>query len=211
MAPPDVLAYCWSMTWLMKRLLPPLLALLVLAACAPALQNGRAALVLINGPMEERVPGLAEDFQTLLERDPAAPLYRFAAPAAVRFQEVRRDMHGRRAPLQAAFIARNLGAEYAVMVGAPRYERRAKTILTPLGEQRLVTTAVRLEVTIIDPETAAVMFRQRSGLRLATRLEPAHKPLVEEARDPDLLDMRRGLLRDLAPPTVAELSFLLAP
>ncbi len=195
----------------MRRLFSLLFLVVLAAACAPALEDGRAGLALINGPMEQRVPGLAEDFQVLLEREPAAHLYRFVFPASVRFQEVRRDMFGRRAPLQAAFIARNLGAEYAVMVGAPKYERHAKTIFTPLGEQRLVTTAVRLEVNIIDPESAEVIFSQQSALQLASRLESAQQPLVEEARDPDLLRMRRGLLRELAPPTVAELTLLLAP
>lgn len=187
-----------------------LVFLALLASCAPAFQDGRQAVVLINAPTEHRVFGLAEEFQALLERDPASSLYRFAFPASVRFQETHRDMFGNRALRQAAFIARNLSGRYAVLVGAPRYERKASLILTPLGEQRLVATEVTIAVVIVDPDTAGILFTQE-GRAVATRLESARRPLIAKAQDPDLLSLRQRVLRELVLPTSTQLAILLSP
>lgn len=182
--------------------------LLLLAACAPSAENARPGVVLINGPTEHQVLALADEFQPLLEGDRAHG-YRFVFPASARFQETHRDMFGTRAPRQASLIARNLGARYAIMVGAPVYTRDVRVVQSPLGDSRLVTSAVTVEVSIIDPEGAETVYREHAG-GVASRLETTRQPLVSERDDPDLRRLRQAALAELAPGTAAELNRLLA-
>ncbi len=195
------------MTRLLRFLLLFVMLVVLLAACAPAAGDARTAVVLVNAPAEHRVSGLAESLQGLLERDPAAGLYRFAFPASARFQETHRDMFGRRAPRQAYLIARNLGARYAVMVAAPVYHREATLLHSPLGESRLVTTAVTVEVSIVDEGGEGILFQTRAG-GVASRLESARRPLVAEEDDPDLRRLRERAVAELAPATAARLAGL---
>lgn len=197
------------MTPCLLRTLCLALGLALVSACAPAADDPRTALVIVNAPAEQRVPGLAESLQRALEREEAAALYRFAFPASARFQETHRDMVGRRALRQADLIARNLGARFALMVGAPRYRREVATITSPLGDSRLVKSAVTLEVSLVAEGGAGILFQRRAG-GAASRLEPARQPLSTEEDDPDLRRLREGALAELAPEVAALLTELLA-
>ena len=99
-----------------------LLTFVLLTGCVPQLEDTGPSVALINAPAEGRISGLADKLESrLTQQGPLA--YDFTSSSRVRFGETHRDMSGSRAALQAAFIARTYGAEWAVMIGAPTYER----------------------------------------------------------------------------------------
>lgn len=179
----------------------------LVAACAPAV-DGLPEITVINAPAEMRVAPLAEELEQALAEDPFAAPFRFTSSRPVRWQEVRREMHRDRAPLQAAFIARNLGGAYAVMVGAPTYEREVRELF---GDLREVAATVQVRAQVVDPETAEVIARFDSRTFRSSRLEPAVKDLPDVHDDPDVRDARHEALRDIAMPLATELANLVSP
>jgi hypothetical protein len=140
-----------------------LATLLLLAGCAPALKSGKPSVAVINAPTEARVPGLAESLQGLLAKTPEASAYTFSTDAAVRFQETHRDMTAGRAPLQAAFIARSLGAAYAVMAGAPHDTHIVSHSFAGTKLRLTLELSGRAQAQIVDPESAKILDTFRSS------------------------------------------------
>jgi hypothetical protein len=183
--------------------------LLLLTACMPQLARG-PEVVLINAPSDQRVTGLAEGLEQAVLDQAAPGEISFVRGNAVRFQETHRDMAGSRSPLQAAFIAQALGADFAVTVAAPLYTRTVDEDLGVLGNKRLVHSEVKLAAAIVDPTTAAVLNRFETPTYIFERIESDEKPLVDEADDPDLQAGLKNGLRYLGRPVATELAVLLS-
>lgn len=183
----------------------------LLTACAPGAEDGRPEVTVINGPTEARVEGLARELEHLLREHGGGQSYRFTSASPVRFQETHRDMYGARALLQAAFISRALGSDYALLVGAPTYEREVREVEDWFGKSRLVDIRVRLRASIIDPVTAEEVAVFTSRTVHAKRVESARKPLVPLKDDADLRRARADALASMAPAVAAELEVLMVP
>ncbi len=196
------------------RTLAFLLLLFVLAACVPAVTTAepdKPTVALINAPTELRVDVLADELELALRADPASAAYDFSRSFSVRFQETHRDMYRSRAPLQAAFIARVLGADYAVMIAAPLYEREVKLLDFPFAGKRKINITVELQAQIVDPETALVLASFRSPEIRTLRIESVDLPLLSKEDDPDFERAREEALQDLAMPLATELAILVLP
>lgn len=165
------------------------IVLFLLTACVPQTQGDAGpSVAVINAPADFRVEGLADELQNELQRSSAPNIYSFVSRNRVEFQETHRDMAGSRSPLQAAFIARAFGAEYAVTIGAPVFEREVDEFTFFDTLKREITTEVQLEAVIIDPVTAEPLATYTSGVYKGFRIEtvPEDEELVEESEDPDL-------------------------
>ena len=165
------------------------IVLFLLTACVPQTQGDAGpSVAVINAPADFRVEGLADELQNELQLSSAPNVYSFVSRNRVAFQETHRDMAGSRSPLQAAFIARAFGAEYAVTIAAPIFEREVDEFTFFGTLEREVTTQVQLEAVIIDPVTAEPLATYTSGVYKGFRIEtvPEDEELVEESEDPDL-------------------------
>ncbi len=136
--------------------------------------------------------------------------YTFTASSKVRFAETHRDMSGSRAALQAAFIARTYGAEFAVMIGAPTYEREVLEFTFFKTLKRKIISQVQLEVIIIDPVTAEPLFSYASQLYSAVRVETIDGEIIEKSRDPDINDLIDRALADIVPVVGQDVNTLFA-
>lgn len=180
---------------------------LVLASCVPQLEDTGPSVAIINAPAEARITGLADKLEArLLQSGPLG--YDFTISSRVRFAETHRDMGGSRAPLQAAFIARTYGAEWAVMIGAPTYTREVLEF-TLLGTlKRKIFSQVQLEVKIVDPVTAEVMSTYGSKLYTSVRVETVDGELIEKDEDPDVQALIDKALVDIVPVVKQDLDTL---
>jgi len=105
--------------------------------------------------------------------------------------------------LQAAFMAQVFGADLALMVAAPRYER----VVEPLfGDLVRVLVEVQVEASLVDPDTAAVVARYRSSPVRLEELMSRRAAQREEAEDVLRGEARRQALAELAPWLAAELA-----
>jgi hypothetical protein len=187
------------------------IVLFCLTACVPQIQGDtRPSVAVINAPTDFRVEGLADKLETELKRNSAPNSYSLVSRSRVAFQETHRDMAGSRAPLQAAFIARLFGAEYAVTIGAPVFEREVDEFTVFGTLKREITTEVQLEAVIVDPVTANVLATYTSqkyqGSRVETVLED--EELVEESEDPDLQTEIQRALNEITPGVATDLELL---
>lgn len=181
------------------------LSVFLLAACVPQVELGPRAIV-VGGPTEYRASGLADIFQAQL-RDLSSPSeLGFVGRGATAFQETHRDMYGVRAARQTAIIARSVGAEMAVLVGAPILRRKVSEVRagTP---KRIVNTAVQIRVFLLDPATADIIATYDSRRYDTVRLE-VNQDLVAEDDDPDLLASLLRATRELAPAVASDLALL---
>lgn len=188
------------------RLLAFLLVPLAVVACAPVATGDGPVLAVINAPAESRVPWLADAFEARVADRAGAAGVRFASSAAVRFEETHRDFFRSRAPLQAAFLARRVGADLAGMLGAPVFERQVQVE----DGERMVRAEVKLEMIFVDPRDAAVVGRMPSRLVSGWRSEPASRELPDPEDDPLLRALAEEALEDLAPHAFALAVDLLA-
>jgi hypothetical protein len=187
------------------------IVLLLLTACVPQSQGDTGpSVAVINAPADFRVEGLAEKLETELERNTAPNVYSFVSRSRVAFQETHRDMAGSRSPLQAAFIARAFGAEYAVTIGAPIFEREVDEFTFFGTLKREITTEVQLEARVIDPVTADVLATYTSQRYQGTRVEtvPEDEELVKKDEDPDLQTEIQRALQEIAPGVATDLELL---
>ncbi len=187
------------------------LVVLSLTACVPQIgQDFGPSIAVVAAPTDFRVEGLADKFQSELGRNSAPSVYSLVSRSRVAFQETHRDMAGSRAPLQAAFIARVFGAEYAVMIAAPVFEREVDEFRVFGVLKREIATKVQLEVVIVDPVTAEVISTYTSGVYQGFRIEtvPADEEFVEESKDPDLqLEIERAL-NEITPGVATDLELV---
>ena len=190
-----------------------LLSAVLLSACVPQTQNSSGKSVAVVGaPAESRVEGLADTFQRQLERSSAPGAYGFVSRSRTSFQETHRDMAGSRAALQAAFTARTFGAEYAVMIAAPVFEREVDEFRAFGTLKREIATRVQLEAVIIDPITAEPLSTYTSGVYQSYRVEtvPEDEQLVEESKDPDLIAEIERALNEITPGVATDLELLVS-
>jgi hypothetical protein len=196
----------------MKRFLFLLLLTgLVVTACVPQTQaDSRPSVAVVGAPADFRVEGLADKFQAQLERSSAPNVYSFVSRNRTSFQETHRDMAGSRAPLQAAFTARAFGAEYAVMIAAPVFEREVDEFTAFGTRKREITTEVQLEAVVIDPVTSEPLSTYTSRVYQGYRVEtvPDDEELVEESEDPDLQAEIGRALNEIVPGVATDLELL---
>lgn len=178
------------------------LLLLVLAACVPGARIAEGpSVIVVNGPRENAVPDLADALERLMQAQTDCCLFELQWSQPVRAQERQRDLYGYRAWIAAAGMARNLGADWALLIGSHGYERT----VTQHGDQLhiTVTTGVRLHVTDGTGGQLA-MFGSRQ-LR-AERTQPAAQELVSEGNEPLLVSLASEALADVAGQAVSWLN-----
>ena len=193
----------------MKRIMAWTMLIILLNACVPVVETG-PKVALINAPADQRVEGLADELERAILRQSAPGEVAFVARNKVRFQETHRDMAGSRSALQAAFIARAFGAEYAVTVGAPVYTRTVKEGKGLFKNKRFIHLEVKLQASFIDPASAEISDVLESPLYVADRIESLDEPIVAMEDDPDLKRNLEQATFFLSRPLATRIAILLA-
>lgn len=186
--------------------LAALLAALALAACAPSARDETRPLVAImNAPAQSAVRGAAEIVQDVLFADEGRT-FDLVSSFTMRFLESHTDLFHSQAAPSAARIARNQGADLAVMVGAPVLERDVS--LSRDEASRLVDVSLALEAQVVDPETAAVVQTLRTRTHQGSRVEANDVPLPDPSDDITVQALLEDAAPELARSLAAELPFL---
>lgn len=178
----------------------------LMSACVPQTEN-RYQVAVINAPTENRIIGLAEQLEKSLIRNGYSG---FTDSGRVRFIERNREMHGYRAILASAQVARTVGAEYAVYVGAPIYERAVEEIV-PNGsfiKVLHISSRLQLEAVIVDPRNGEVVASFSSNKYFAERIVPIDAKVPAKDADPDIQSMINAALNEIAPAIANNLSAL---
>jgi hypothetical protein len=178
----------------------------LLGSCAPVAtrQAEGPSVALINAPAEDRVSPAADALQPKVESVPGCCGFSFVRSRPVRFQETHRDFFGSRAAPSSAALARNLGAELAVMVGAPLFERTARNV----DGAREVRGRVQFRATVVDADSGESLGTVGSLTFRDFRLVGEDEPLPELDEDPTMLALMDEALSDLAPHLAALLQDL---
>jgi len=190
-----------------RRPLPlALAALLALAACAPAARDqSRPVVAVLNAPAQSAVRGAAELVHDVLMADEGRS-FDLVSAFTMRFLESHTDLFHSQAAPSAARIARNQGADLAVMVGAPVLQREVS--LSRDERSRRVDVSLALEAQVVDPETAAVVQTLRTRTHQGSRVEANDAPLPDPARDVTVQALIEQAAPELARSLAAELPFL---
>lgn len=189
------------------RILMSILLLLTLAACLPAPEEKplQPVVALVNAPADQRVGTVADALQEEIARMEDCCPFSFTRTQPVRFQETHRNMYGSRAPVSSAALARNLGAELAVMASAPRFERTVEES----SAGTWVHGTVQLRAVVLSADrgdslggVGSLVFRARRPVGEDEALpdiedDPTMSALVEEAAA-DLAPHLAAVLSDLA-------------
>ena len=154
------------------------------------------------------MPGLANLFQVALQGLSSQSDLGFVSRNRSAFQETHRDFYSSRAPLQAAFTAQAFGAELAVTVGAPLFERHVSVVGGFGARKRLVRVSARLRAMIYDAATAELLSTHDSRRYDAVRVEPADEDLVELEDDPDVASVLIRGVTDISPGVATDLALL---
>ncbi len=182
---------------------------ILFTACIPQSQSSAYQVAVINAPTEARVVGLAERLEASLASNAYSG---FTSSQRLRFIERSREMHSYRAVLSSAQIARTVGAEYALFVGAPVYERQIEEI-TPVGSLIKVlhiSTKLQLEAVIVDPVTAKEIARYSSHSYIGERIVPLDAKIPNKEDDPNIKEAIRNALADISPSLARQLQSLRA-
>lgn len=186
--------------------LAALLAALALVACAPSARDETRPLVAImNAPAQSAVRGAAEIVQDVLFADEGRT-FDLVSSFTMRFLESHTDLFHSQAAPSAARIARNQGADLAVMVGAPVLERDVS--LSRDEASRRVDVSLALEAQVVDPETAAVVQTLRTRTHQGSRVEANDVPLPDPSDDITVQALLEDAAPELARSLAAELPFL---
>lgn len=189
----------------MKRIALIAAGLVLLAGCMPAAQvsgmETEPVAIVVNGPREFAVPGLADALEQEMRSLPHCCGFDIHWSQPVRAQERQRDMYSHRAFSSTGSIARNLRAGWAVLAGANDYVREVTEIGSRLEIH--VTAGVRLYITD-DQGNELARFDSRS--LQARRWQPADRELVSEGREPLLQELTEELLPEVAAPAVSFLN-----
>lgn len=178
----------------MKRIILYLLLTLGLIACAPQL-NTKAQLVILNGPADYYVPGVAKQLSNKLKTTNPNPSYSIVRSSRTEFAETHRDMFGSRANPSASLIANTYGAEFAILIGAPLFERN----INKNDQNQKIYTKVQLEVRIIDPVTQQTLANYASPLFYDVRTEALDAELPEIKDDPDIQKLIKQGIKEISP------------
>ncbi|MEX2535831.1 MAG: hypothetical protein WD273_09575 [Trueperaceae bacterium] len=178
----------------------------LLASCVPALEDETAGtqVALINAPAGVRVSFIADALQEQVLEVAGCCEFSFTRSQPVRFQETHRDMFGSRAAPQSASLARNLGAQLAVMAGAPLFER---TVNSADGG-REIHGSVELRAIVIDAASARQLATVGSLTFTASRFASENEPLPELEQDPIMVELGHRAVANLAPHLAAVLEDL---
>lgn len=173
-----------------------LLALLV--ACAPAAgtEPSQPVVALVNAPADDRIDEIAGALQQEVEGVPGCCRFSFTRTDPVRFQETHRDLFGSRAPGNTAALARNLGAEFAVMASAPTFER---SVLAEDDAVRELEGEVQIQATVLDAETGRSLGTVNSLAFRRSWTADASASLPEPEEDPEMLMLVEEAVADIAP------------
>lgn len=172
--------------------------LVLLAACAPTVETepDRPVVALINAPADQRVSEIAGALQEEVLAVPGCCRFSFTRTAPVRFQETHRDLFGSRAPGNAAALARNLGARFAVMASASRFER---TVLEEDDAVRELEGEVQIQATVLDAQSGESLGTVNSFAFRRSWTTDASADLPEAEEDPKMLALVDEAVADLAP------------
>lgn len=193
-----------------------MLLLVLLGACAPGVSAdvtaaGRAAgegdkVVLINGPTEERLPGLADQLEAQLRKLPDCCAFAFQWSVPVRNQEGQRDLYGVRAPLQAAYLARNLGDRWPVLIGTTGFER----LVTEHDSFYDIRGQLAVQALLVDIDTGQVLQVITTSTYQGSRQQDRRQALPSERQDPLMSELAQLALQELAPQLLQQLNALAA-
>ena len=103
-------------------------------------------------------------------------------------------------------LGRNIGAELALLVGAPVYRREAGLVFSyrglfphlPPGLVRRVRVQVELRATLIEVSSGEILHQLQGRPFEGVRLEDPDVPIVPFERDPALLELRARAVAELA-------------
>jgi hypothetical protein len=184
------------------------LLLAVLGSCAPSVtqEPSETVVALINAPAEHRVAPAADALQAEVERVPGCCTFSFYRSRPIRFQETHRDLFGSRAAPNSAALARSLGADLAVMAGAPLFERTVESI----DGAREVRGEVQFRATVLDAAAGERLGSVGSLVFRDARVLAQGESLPELDEDPMMLALMREAVADLAPHVAALLMDLAA-
>jgi len=186
-----------------KRLILTMILGFGLLACAPQL-NTKSQLVVLNGPADNYVSILADELSEDLSRYQSRANYNLISRSRAAFAETHNDMYGSRANASASRIANTFGAEFAVLISAPVFERTLKEH----EEAQIINTKVQLEVRIVDPVTQETIANYGSSSYTRDRVEVLGKALNEINEDPDIRDLVDLALRQLSPQVAFDIESL---
>jgi hypothetical protein len=191
----------------MKRL-SIMIAVIVtlLAGCVPATGSNidSSQVAMINGPSEERLEGLAELLEEQVSALPDCCRFSFLWSSPIRAQERQRDMFGGRAPLQAAYLARNLGAGWPVLVGTTGFERTVEEG----RDGYFITGTLAVQALVINVADGTVMAEVTSDSFSGSRWQSRRESLPGERQDPLMEELARQAAAELAPRLLAVLNDL---
>lgn len=178
-----------------------------MAACVPAAQSdsqsGATTVIVVGAPAENAVPGLPDVLEAAMRQQPDCCAFDFHWSAPVRAQERQRDLYDYRAWGSAGRMARNLSAEWAVMIGLNAYERT----VTEQADRLYINITAGVRLVVVDDQGQEIA-RFDSRLLTASRVQAASEPLVHELSDPLLLPLATEALPDVVPAVVSELNWL---
>lgn len=178
----------------------------VLAACAPQAQpseQGDPPLVaVINAPADDRVTALAGELESAVADVSGCCAFEFHFAPPIRFQETHRNLFGSRAVPQSAALARNLGADIAVLASAPVFEREEQV----LDGEREIRGTVQLEAMVIDAGTEEILGTVVSTTFSGRRYVDEQEQLPDVEEDPLMQRLLDDAVEDLAPHLAALLT-----
>lgn len=181
-------------------------AALLLAACAPSTSSvSEPVVAVINGPAQHAINGSAQAVHEHFVQDTERG-FALVSPFSLRFLESHSDLFDDRAAPTAARIARNQGADLAILVGAP-IQTRTVTLSRDEASRR-VDIELALEALVIDARNGAVVQTLRTRSHFGSRVEANDFPLPEPAEDGTLMALVGDAAVQLAAALRAELPYL---
>ncbi|MCA9835476.1 MAG: hypothetical protein KC422_01115 [Trueperaceae bacterium] len=190
----------------MERLLLFVL-LFSLVSCIPQVNSSNKVLV-VNAPTETSVSSIAPEVISQLSTKYASPVYKVIPDSVSGFAEGHTDLFGSRAVLNTSSTANRLGAEVAVMVSAPLFDREVKLSGSGADERRKVSTRVQVQVTVLDPVGQEELSSYKSAIFTSFRSEVTSVPLPALDEDPDMQKSLDAALADLIPQLAQDLDYV---
>lgn len=181
--------------------------LLGFTACIPQ-TNTVNRVIIINAPAEDRVANAAPLLHDTIANSYPNQQYELISKSQASFAEGHADLFGSQALPNASAIANRLGAEIAVLVGAPIFERNVKIAGSGVEERRKISTRVQLELQILDPLTQTILSSYKSSLFTTYRVEPTTVPIIDIDKDQDMQDSVASAIKDLNPALAKDLDYI---
>ena len=177
------------------------------SACIPQV-NTINRVIILNAPAELAVASAAPMLQDFMTSRHSTMQYQFISKTQASFAEGHADLFGSRAIVSSSAIANRMGAEVVLMVSAPLFEREIKTRGTGVDERREISTQVQLELNLLDPLSQEILAAYKGPIYTTFRVELTTTPVVELAKDFDMLASLEASIQDLSPQLAADLDYL---